>query len=115
MEGGSALSSRSISSPTSFVLGLLPPFRLTLKRVWFRDGPQRAETLLSMSLHMSANIHKFFLASRAFGLGMALRRAAKNISSLFEVVGERMGIFVHRPRYLVCSLRRSMWRYTRNM
>ena len=66
-----------------------------------------------MSLRVSSKIHAFFLASRALGLGMALRRATKSLSSLVRVVGGRRGICVRHPRYLVCSLRGALRRHPR--
>ena len=36
---------------------------------WSRAGSWRAETLVSMSLHVSTNIHIFFLDSCALGFG----------------------------------------------
>ena len=110
--GGSAPSSFSISSPASSFRRLLSPLRLVLimrhrrrMRAWSLAVPLRAETLSFTSLHVYANIHVFFLSSQAFGLGVALFRTAKSLSSLVEVVGGRRGVPVLRPRYLVFSLR----------
>ena len=64
---------------------------------------------------MSENIHAFFLASRAFGLGMALHRAAKSLYSLVGVVRGRRGIRVRRSRYLMCYLRGALRRHTSTM
>ena len=96
--GGSAPSSRSISSPASSVRRLLFLLRIALiarprrwMRAWSLDVPRIMETLSSTSLHVSAKIHVFFLASWAFGLGMDLRRAVKSPSSLVSVVGGQRG------------------------
>ena len=66
-----------------------------------------------MSLHVSADIHTFFLASRYLGLGMDLHRDAKIPSFLVRVVGGRRGIRVRFLRYLVCSLRGELPRHPR--
>ena len=64
-----------------------------------------------MSLHVSTEIHAFFLASHEFGLGVALHRATKSPSYLVGVVGGWMRTHVLRPRYLVCYLRRALRRH----
>ena len=55
------------------------------------------ETLLSTSLHVASKIHVFFLASRAWGFGTALQRAAKIPSSLIGEVGGRKGVPLAPP------------------
>ena len=81
----------------------------------FCAGVRRAQTLLSTFLHMSIDIHTFFLDSLVFGLGMDLRMASKSLSSLVGVVGGQRGIYVHLPRYLVCSVRGDLRRHHRNI
>ena len=109
--GGSSPSSRSISSPASSIHRLLSPLRLVLierprhrMRDWYLSRTWRAETLLSMSLRISAGVHAFLLASQAFGLGMVLRRAAESPSSLVGVVRGQRGVCMRRPSYLLYSL-----------
>ena len=83
--------------------------------VWSCAGSWRADTLLLMSLHVASNTQEFVLASLDFGSGIALRRAAKSLSSLVRVVRGRRGICVRRLRYSVCYLREALQRHTRNM
>ena len=77
-----------------------------------RAGSWRSETLMLTILHMSTDIHAFFLASRALEFGSALHRAMKSPSYLVGVVGDRRGIRVRRLRYFVCSLRVALQRQT---
>ena len=69
------------------------------------------QRLSSTSLHVSADIHMFFLASQDLGFGTALRRAAKSPSSFVRVVGGRRGIRVRLPRYFVCYLKGLLQRH----
>ena len=122
VEGGCTPSSRYISSPASSVRRLLYPLSIALItrprhriRDWSLAGTQRAETLLSESLHVYSKIQEFFLDPRDFGLGMALYRAAKSPSYLVGVVRVRRGIRVLRPRYLVCSFRGALRRHPMTM
>ena len=115
--GSSAPNRLSIAYPASSVLSFLSSLRLVLiarprrrRRVWFCADSRRAETLLLTSLHVSSKIHTFFLASRAFGLGIAPRRPTKSLSSLLGVVRGRRGSRVRRLRYSVCYLRVAMTR-----
>ena len=107
--GGSAPSIRSISLPASSVHRYLYPLRLALIArpshwmwSWSLAGSRSADNILLKILHVSSNIHAFFLASRALGLGMALRRATKSLSSIVGIVGGRRGKCVRLPRYSVC-------------
>ena len=69
------------------------------------------ETPMSTSLHVYANIHAFFYASRALGFRTALWRAMKSLYYVVRVVGGRRGSCVCHPRYLVCSIRVALWRH----
>ena len=96
--GRSDSSSVSIYFPASSVLHLLLPFRLAAIalpnlriRAWSFTGSCLAENLSSKSIHVNSDIHAFFLASRSWGFGTALRRAAKIPSSLVGAVGGRRG------------------------
>ena len=71
------------------------------------------ETLFLTILHVSSEIHTFFLAYWAFGLGMALRKAAKSTSSLVGVARGWRGSLMLRQRYLVCSLKGELQRHPR--
>ena len=62
-------------------------------------GSRRVETLLSMSLHVSAEIQTFHFASRGFGLGTALRRAANSVSGRDGFSGGLTGHRFRPPRY----------------
>ena len=78
---------------------------------WSIVGYRHAETLSSTSLHVSAKIHAFFLASWDLGFGMALRRAVKSPPYLVGVVGGRRGIHMRLTRYSVCSIRVALQRH----
>ena len=69
------------------------------------------DTLVLMILHVSAKIFEFFHASCAFGFFITLWRVAKSPSYLVGVVGDGRGGCVRRLKYLVCSLRASLWRH----
>ena len=73
------------------------------------------ETLLSTIFHVASEIHMFSLASRACSFEMALRRAAKILSSLVGVVGGRRGRYLRPPRYLECYLREALRRQSRTI
>ena len=116
--GGSALSRCSTSSPAVSTLRLLSPFRLaaiarlSLRiRVWYLSGFCRAETLSLTSLHVSSNIHPFFLLSLACSFGTSLRRAAKIPSSRVGSESGRRGSRLRPVRYFVCSLSRALRRH----
>ena len=102
---GSAPTSASTSAPASSACRLLSVVKLALMTrpslliiVWPFAGSRRAETLLSTSLHVAANIQSFFLASRARAFRTALRKAAKMLSSLVGAFGGRRGSFFRPPR-----------------
>ena len=116
--GGSAPSSCLTSSPAVSTLHLLSPFRLSaIARlslrilVWSLVGFRRAETLSSTSLHVSSDIHPFFLLSLACGFGTALRRAAKILSSCLGSDGGQRVICLRPVRYFVCSLLGALQRH----
>ena len=64
---------------------------------WSRAGYWRVETLVSTNLHVADKIQELFHASRAFGFGISLLRAAKIMTSLIGVVRVRRG---SRMRFL---------------
>ena len=108
--GGSAQSSALTSSPAVSTLCLLSPFRfyviapLSLQIcVWYIVF-RRAETLLSTSLHVSSDIHPFFLRFLACAFGTALRRATEIPSSCVGSGGGQRGSCLRPMRYLVYSL-----------
>ena len=82
---------------------------------WSRAGSWRAENLASTILHMDPEIQALFLAYPAFGFGISLCKAAKNLSSIVGVVGGQRGICVRLPRYLSCLLRGALRRQTVTM
>ena len=122
MRGGSAPTSASTSAPASSDFRLRSAAKLALiarpSRL-FSACPfvrsRRAETLSSKSLHVSADIHAFRLASRAFAFGTALRRAVKASSSLDGVLGGYRGHFFRPLRYLLCYVREALGRQPSTM
>ena len=87
IRGGSAFIIASTSAPASSALLLQSCAKLAviafvscLLSAFPYRGSRRVETFLLMSLHVSAEIQAFCLASRGFGFGTALRRAAKSVS-----------------------------------
>ena len=109
--GGSAPSSVSTSAPAVSTLRLLSPFRISAIarlnlqiRVWSFSGFCCAENLSSTSLHVSSDIHLFFLISRACGFGIALCRDAKIQYSHVGADGGQRGIRLRLVRYFVCYL-----------
>ena len=117
---GSDTSSRSTSLPASSVLRLRSPINISfiarpnLQIIsWSLAGSWRAETLLSASLHVVAEIHTFLRTSLALGFGKTLYRAAKIPSSFVRVVGGRRGGRLLLPRYLECYLRADLKRHPR--
>ena len=112
VDGGSTPSRLSISPPASSVLCIRSPFSIVLitrtrcrRRVWIHARSLRVDNLFSMSLHMHSKIQSFFLSSRDFGFGVALRRTTKSPSSIIGLIRGRRGIRVRRPSYSVCYLR----------
>ena len=93
--------SRSCSAASS-ACRILSSARLALmarSRLLFMACPfsesRRAETLSSTSLHFSAKIHSFRLASCAFAFGTALRRS---VNASFSLVGSFGGLWRHSQR-----------------
>ena len=76
---------------------------------------RHAEKLLSTSLHVTADIHMFFLAPWDCGFGTALSRAAKIPSSLVGEVGGWRDSQLRPSRYLAWSLRGALCRQPRTM
>ena len=86
---GYEASSASISPPTSSVLRRRSNFKLTLighlrLRIsdWSWSGSWSVDTLVFTNLHVDANIHMLFRASRSFGFVLDLHRVPKSPSSL---------------------------------
>ena len=120
IKGGSAPTSASNYAPTSSARCLISVFKLALMArsslltiVWTFSVSRRAETLLSTSLRVAAEIHSFLLAYHTRGFGTALCRAAKILSSLVGSVSSRRGSFFRPLRYRMCSLREALLRKPR--
>ena len=62
-----------------------------LSNTWYFVISWRAETLLSKSLHVVAEIHTFFRAYQDRDFGTALRRAANILSYLVGSFGVQRG------------------------
>ena len=113
-------SSFYISPRASSILLLQSPVRITFslrprrcRKFWLRTRSRCAETLSSMSLHVSSKIQAFFLASHVFVFGIDFRKAANITPSLVEVVRSLRRGRVHRPSYSMCSLRGALKRHHR--
>ena len=110
--GGSDRSSVFIFLPASSSRLLLSPFKIYAMvrpnlriRAWSFAGSWRTKTIPSTILHVASKINAFFLATRAWGFGTALHRAAKILFSLVGAVGGWRGSCLCPPRCLACPLR----------
>ena len=122
MSGRSAFTRASTSAPALSARLLLSAAKLFCTAFLIRRmyavpyrGSRRAETLSSMSLHVSAKIQAFCLASHVFALGTALRRAAKSSSILVGFTGGLTGHRFRPPRYRFVSDRGALGRQPRTM
>ena len=108
---GSSPSNISTSDPAVSTICLLSPFRLAVIAplslriwVWSFAGFCHTETLLLMSLHVSSDIHPFFLLSCACSFGTALCRSAKIPSYCLGEDGVWRGSRLRPVRYCLCAL-----------
>ena len=71
--------------PTVSIFRRLSPFssaRITRQNLaWYFLGSCLAETILSVSLYISSNIHELWCAACLSGFGMALRNLANILSA----------------------------------
>ena len=122
MRGGPAPTISSTSAPASSALRFRCAALLTLTALPSHlfsacpfHGSRHAETLSLTSLHVSSNIHVFFLAARGCNFGTAPRRAAKRLSTRVGFVGGLTGHCFLPLKYLMCSVREVLGRQPRTM
>ena len=99
--GGSEVRMSSILPPDVSTCHSQSAFKLAAiwrlrrrRRPWLHVGSWSMETLVSTSLHMSANIHVLFYAYCALVLGIIHWRSMKSATSFVGVVGGRRGVRV---------------------